>query len=277
MEALIKLLRGKRVVALTGAGMSTESGIPDYRGQGSRPRRSIQGPEFRRSRAVRARYWARSVIGWEKFSEAMPNAGHIALARLEEAQVVRAVITQNVDRLHHSAGTKNIVELHGSITEVSCLSGDLCGHIDDRAFVQERITRDNREIIAAIHERSASLAAPDGDADLELTEAELAEFQPPVCEACGQEQRPHVVLFGENVPQSRVATAFTHVDAADVLLVLGTSLAVYSGYRFLRHAVARSIPVAIVNLGSVRCEESAAIVVEHRTGDVLPGLARYLT
>jgi NAD-dependent protein deacetylase/lipoamidase sirtuin 4 len=270
-RTLAALLRGRRVVALTGAGLSTESGIPDYRGEGGRPT-SIKGPDFRRSPSVRARYWARAIIGWERFGRARPNRGHEALAQLEEAGLLRGVVTQNVDRLHQRAGSRRVVELHGAIAEVSCLSGEACGHVEPREEVQRRVVDWNRELLARIAARTAAASAPDGDAELELAPSELADFRVPSCAACGAPQRPRVVLFGENVPPAVVADAFALLEDADALLVAGTSLAVYSGFRFLRHARERAMPIAIVNLGRVRGEEHAAVFVRGRTGEVLPRL-----
>jgi NAD-dependent SIR2 family protein deacetylase len=271
---LASALRDRRVIVLTGAGVSTESGIPDYRGEGSRRRTSIQGPEFRRSAAVRARYWARAAIGWQRLGGARPNPGHEAIARLEAGGVVTAVITQNVDRLHQAAGSKRVVELHGAIAEVSCLSGDACGVVEPRDEVQQRLLERNADLFARITSRAPS--APDGDADLEIGPADLATFAVPTCSGCGAAQRPRVVLFGENVPRTIVDEAFALIDAADALLVAGTSLAVFSGYRFLRRAVERGMPIGIVNIGPVRGQENAAACVRGRTGDVLPRLAEHL-
>jgi NAD-dependent SIR2 family protein deacetylase len=263
--ALACLLRGRSWVALTGAGCSTESGIPDYRGAGARgrPRTSIQGPDFRASHAVRRRYWARAATGWDRIRSATPNAGHLALARLEAAAGLGGIITQNVDRLHHAAGSRAIVELHGALAEVRCLD---CGLIHPRAEVQARLVEANRGWL----ERDVP-AAPDGDADLPPDLVET--FEVVGCAGCGGVLQPNVVFFGDGVPRPVVERAFAMLDAADVLVVLGTSLAVFSGYRFLLRAVDRSMPVAIVNLGPVRGEERATLKVEAPTGEVLPRLA----
>lgn len=270
LDALVTLLRGRRLVALTGAGLSTESGIPDYRSPEAlaHARTPIQGPEFRRSERVRQRYWARAVIGWERFSGAQPNAGHRALAALEAAGVLGDVITQNVDRLHHAAGSRRVVELHGALADVECLG---CGATEPRAAVQARMLAHNPGWLARC---GAEQAAPDGDAEIA---AELTDrFELAACLACGGALKPKVVFFGENVPRVIVEDAFARVDAAGALLVVGSSLAVFSGYRFLLRAHERGLPIAIVNRGPVRGEERAALKLEARLGEVLPRLAKAL-
>jgi NAD-dependent SIR2 family protein deacetylase len=264
--ALAERLRGRRVVALTGAGVSTESGIPDYRSPGARPRRPIQGPEFLRSAAVRRRYWARASVGWDTFRRARPGPAHLALARLEARGVVTHVITQNVDRLHHAAGSRRVIELHGALAEVVCLA---CGAIEDRDGVQARMREANRSWLDR-----APAAAPDGDAD--LADDAIVGFEPPSCLTCGGPLKPRVVFFGENVPRAIVDSAFASVDAAEVLLVAGTSLAVFSGYRFLRRAVERAMPIAIVNRGPVRGEGHADVKIEASMGEALRELATAL-
>ncbi|MCU0685570.1 MAG: NAD-dependent protein deacetylase [Polyangiaceae bacterium] len=263
-DALVELLRGRRFVALTGAGCSTESGIPDYRGQGvpRRPNRPIQGPEFRRSEALRRRYWARSMEGWGRFQGAPPNAGHVAFARLEAAGHLSGIVTQNVDRLHHAAGSRRVIELHGALADVICLA---CGELEPRSEVQARLLELNPGWGAA-----EAAMAPDGDA--ELPPERLAAFRPADCVRCAGALMPRVVFFGDNVPRPVVDDAFRLVDEAEVLLVAGSSLAVFSGYRFLLHAKKRGTPVAIVNLGPVRGEEHAAVKIEAATGEVLPQL-----
>jgi NAD-dependent SIR2 family protein deacetylase len=266
IERLRELVRGKSVVALTGAGLSTESGIPDYRSPEALSRglrRPIHGPEFVRSEAIRKRYWARSALGWERMRLAEPNAGHRAIAELERRGVVAHVVTQNVDRLHHKAGSHRVTELHGSLAEVACLS---CGAIEDRDALQARIL--------ALNPSWGSLAAPtapDGDAD--LPSDVIDAFVVPPCERCASVLKPRVVFFGDNVARPVVDEAFAAVDAAEVLLVVGSSLSVFSGYRFLRRAVERGIPVAIVNRGPVRGEEHATVKVDASAGAALEALA----
>lgn len=268
IDRLCELARGKAVLALTGAGLSTESGIPDYRSPEAlaRPRRPIHGPEFVRSEAVRKRYWARSALGWERMRAAQPNAGHRALAALEHRGVVARVITQNVDRLHHKAGSRNVTELHGALAEVGCLA---CGAVEERDALQARIVTLNPGWTS-----QAVTTAPDGDA--ELPPERVERFQVPACTRCGGVLKPRVVFFGDNVPRATVDEAFAAVEAAGLLLVVGSSLAVYSGYRFLRRAVERGIPIAIVNRGPVRGEEHATVKVEASTGATLAALASAL-
>jgi NAD-dependent SIR2 family protein deacetylase len=276
LDALVQLLRGRRLVALTGAGLSTDSGIPDYRSPEAlaRPRTPIQGPEFRRSERVRRRYWARAVIGWERFSGAQPNAGHRALAELEAAGVLADVITQNVDRLHRAAGSLRVVELHGALAEVECLG---CGAIEPRDRVQARMLAANPDWLARHGARGAAGEAPDGDAELGLHDGdETDRFELAACLACAGALKPKVVFFGENVPRAIVEDAFARVDAAGALLVVGSSLAVFSGYRFLLRAHERGVPIAVLNRGPVRGEERATLKLEAALGEVLPRLARAL-
>jgi NAD-dependent SIR2 family protein deacetylase len=269
IDRLCELLLGRRVIALTGAGVSTESGIPDYRSPEAlaRSRTPIQGPEFARSPDVRRRYWARAMVGWERFREARPGPAHVALAKLERAGIVTDVITQNVDRLHHAAGSKRVVELHGALAEVRCTE---CGVLEDRDSVQARMRAENPWPIEV-----ESTIAPDGDA--ELTDDVVSRFQVPECVACGGILKPRVVFFGDNVPSEIVDDAFQRLDSGNALLVCGTSLAVFSGYRFLRRAAERFHTIVIVNRGPVRGQEKARLVIEGSTGEILSEAARRLT
>jgi NAD-dependent SIR2 family protein deacetylase len=270
LESLVRLLRGRRLAVLTGAGCSTESGIPDYRGPASagKLRTPIQDRDFLRRPEVRQRYWARSVLGWPRFSTAQPNAAHAALARLEQQGVVQGVITQNVDRLHHAAGSRQVIELHGALAEVVCLD---CGVRERRERLQPRLEAMNPGFEAGLVE-----LRPDGDA--ELREEAVAAFRVPACEACGDGVlKPDVVFFGGFVPAPTVEAAYGLVERSEALLVAGTSLAVYSGLRFVRRAVERGLPVAVVNLGETRADALAQLRVEARIGEVLPRLAEALT
>lgn len=276
LDPLLDLLRDRRVVVLAGAGCSTESGIPDYRGpEGSlRARKPIQYQEFVRSDAARLRYWARSAVGWLRFSAARPNPAHLALAQLEEGGVVRGVITQNVDGLHQAAGSRRVVELHGSLASVRCLG---CGHTVSRDTFQERLGALNAEWMDRLRERTARgevEVAPDGDA--ELPASALESFRVPACEVCGGVMKPDVVFFGENVPAARVEEAWRLFAEGEVLLVVGSSLTVYSGRRFIYRAQQEGVPIAIVNLGSTRADEAAAAKVEGPLGRVLPRVAAAL-
>ena len=266
MAALAELLAQKSTVVLTGAGCSTESGIPDYRGPNARPRRPVQIQEFVRSAEARRRFWARSAVGWQRFRDAQPNAAHRALAALEACGAVRSVITQNVDRLHAKAGSGAVIELHGALHRTRCLD---CGGSDSRDDLQQRIVALNPGFSAGGH------LAPDGDVD--LPDGVVARFDVPECAACGGVLRPDVVMFGESVPRERVEGAFAEVDAAEALLVVGSSLAVYSGYRFVLRARERGLPIAVVNLGVTRADPLATLRIEGRAGEVLPALADALS
>lgn len=264
IERLASILRGRRVVALTGAGCSTESGIPDYRGPeaSKKTRNPIQGPAFIANAELRRRYWARAVIGWQRFRQAAPNLAHRALAACEERGLLSGVITQNVDGLHQAAGSRRVVELHGSLSEVSCLD---CGAIEAREALQARLLSLNPGVLSL-----AAEAAPDGDAD--LLSADVERFQLAACQRCDGPLKPRVVFFGETVPRPVVEDAFSLLDDAEVLLVVGTSLAVFSGYRFVLRAEQRGMPIAIVNMGEVRGESLASVKVDGAAGQVLPAL-----
>lgn len=264
LEALVSLLRDRRVAVLTGAGISTESGIPDYRGPQTRhrPRNPIQHREFVRDADVRQRYWARATRGWPRFAAARPNAGHVALARLQDRGVVGGLVTQNVDRLHQAAGSSTL-ELHGSLHEVGCLA---CGAREPRASVHDRMAARNPDFLAEV-----LAVAPDGDVDLEPDVVRRFDVAP--CRRCGGPLKPHVVFFGGSVPKTVVEAAYAIVEAADALLVVGSSLTVFSGYRFVRRAAQRAIPVAIVNLGPTRGDPHADLRVDAHAGVILPALA----
>lgn len=268
MQDLVELLSGRRVAVLTGAGCSTESGIPDYRGPETRrrARNPIRFKEFVKSPEGRQRYWARAFVGWEKFANKQPNPAHHALAELERSGRLTGLITQNVDRLHHAAGSRDVVELHGALAEVRCLE---CGAVERRAELQRRLDARNPGWSSLRAEM-----APDGDAELPMPLVE--QFVVADCEPCGGPLKPDVVFFGEGVPRDRVERAYRAADAADALLVVGSSLAVFSGFRFVRRAVDRGQRIAIVNLGESRGDRYAHVRVEGRAGTVLPALAEAL-
>jgi NAD-dependent SIR2 family protein deacetylase len=267
LERLAQLARGRRIVALTGAGCSTESGIPDYRGLDTPPRKRppIQHREFVDRADARRRYWARSMLGWPRLANAQPNAGHRALAELEAAGVLAGLITQNVDGLHTAAGSSDVVELHGAIGRVRCLE---CQARTTRAELQARLEAANPGWLAD------APVMPDGDAD--LADGEVEEFQVVACEACGGVLMPDVVFFGGSVPRPTLDAAWAAFDRGELLLVVGSSLTVFSGYRFVRRAAERAVPVAIVNRGPTRGDEHAAIRVDARAGETLSALARAL-
>ncbi|RKH17373.1 NAD-dependent protein deacetylase [Corallococcus sp. CA047B] len=269
LEALASLLRGRRVVVLTGAGCSTESGIPDYRGPETRHkvRNPIQHREFLQRPEVRARYWARSLLGWPRFTSARPNDAHFALAALETAGMTPGLITQNVDGLHHAAGSQRVLELHGALSRVRCLS---CQAQEPRASVQARMLGLNPDFAHTVVE-----LRPDGDA--ELPPEAVADFRVPACTRCGGTLKPDVVFFGDNVAAPLVHDAFALLEEGDALLVVGSSLTVYSGFRFVTRAAERHMPIGILNIGESRGDSLADVRVEARAGDVLPRLVASLT
>ena len=267
---LLQLVRDRRVVALTGAGCSTESGIPDYRGPDRPPRTRppIQHREFVDRSDARRRYWARSVLGWSRFAAAQPNAAHAALAELEHRGALAGVITQNVDGLHGAAGSRTVVELHGALARVRCLA---CGAGATRDAIQARLLAANPGWL----DRAQHVAiAPDGDAD--LPDELVAGFTVVACSGCGGTLMPDVVFFGGSVPRPTLDAAWATFDRAEVLLVVGSSLAVFSGYRFVRRAAERGVPVAILNRGPTRGDPHAALRVDARAGEALAAVARAL-
>lgn len=266
IDDLTELLRGGRSVVLSGAGLSTESGIPDYRGEDRSARTPMSYQQFVGDTDMRRRYWARSAIGWLAMGARKPNAGHRAVARLERAGVVNGVITQNVDGLHQAAGSEVVVELHGSLAQVVCLR---CGRKERRDSLQMRLEGLNPDLV-----RTGVEILPDGDAD--LPDSLVQGFTVPTCLHCGGVLKADVVFFGENVPRARVERAFQLLDEADSVLVLGSSLAVRSGYRFVVAAKEAGKGVAIVNRGPTRGDADADVRVEGRLGEVLPELARRL-
>jgi len=261
------LLGSGLAVALTGAGMSTDSGIPDYRGPGTPRPNPMTIAEFCSGAAAQQRYWARSHVGYARMTRAVPNDGHRALAQLERTGLLRAVITQNVDGLHSAAGSQSVIDLHGRISDVICLE---CGARTPRSELQDRLARHNPGFADRVGPRIE--AAPDGDAVV----TDVAGFQIVGCVACGGRLKPDVVFFGENVPRDRVQAAFDLVDSADVLLVAGSSLTVMSGLRFVRRArLRRGIPVVIVNRGPTRGDEFATVRIEGGCSEVLGALAGF--
>lgn len=275
MEELLEILRGRPVVALVGAGCSTESGIPDYRGpDGSlRNRKPMQYGEFVGSRAARTRYWARSAVGWRRVSRARPNDAHRALARLESDGVLCGVITQNVDGLHQEAGSRRVVELHGSLAWVRCLE---CDDRVLRADHQRRLMELNPGWMEGALAGKTGRPEPAPDGDAALTGDAVEGFVVPGCRVCDGVLKPDVVFFGENVPRDTVDGAWALFDEAEVLLVAGSSLTVFSGRRFVYRAVERELPIAVVNLGPTRADEVATVKVEERLGSVLPVVADQL-
>lgn len=260
--------RHPRLFVLTGAGCSTDSGIPDYRdvnGDWKRPS-PVTFQAFTGDEHTRRRYWARSLVGWPTMATARPGAAHHALARLEAAGRVGMLLTQNVDGLHEAAGSRQSIDLHGRIDTVRCLG---CETRTPRAELQQTL-RARNPAWAALE----AGAAPDGDADLEGQD--FAAFDVPDCPVCGGMLKPDVVFFGESVPRDRVATAYAALAEADAMLVAGSSLMVYSGFRFVQAAVSAGKPVAAVNLGRTRADELLTLKVEQPVGEALTALAAHL-
>ncbi|OBH19272.1 NAD-dependent protein deacetylase [Mycolicibacter sinensis] len=267
---LLRLLAGRRVAVLTGAGISTDSGIPDYRGPESPPSNPMTIAQFTGDPVFRQRYWARNHLGWRHMADTAPNPGHLALAALEDARVVNAVITQNVDLLHTKAGSRRVIDLHGNYATVVCLG---CGNSVSRAVLAEQLEQLNPGFIERAGKLGGIAVAPDADAVV----TDTASFRFVDCHRCGGILKPNIVYFGESVPKDRVAQAYSVVDEADALLVAGSSLTVFSGYRFVRHAAARGVPVAIVNRGTTRGDELAAVKIDGGCSAVLALLAAELT
>ena len=266
-EQLGELVGRGAVCVLSGAGLSTESGIPDYRGPSGalRARLPITIAEFRGSPGARQRYWARAHVGWRRIAAARPNAGHQAVAALQQAGVLRGIITQNVDGLHQAAGARDVVELHGALDRVVCLE---CGARSTREALDERLRAANPDL----DWDEVASSNPDGDA--ELADEQVARFRLVDCECCGADLlKPDVVFFGESVPQPRVQRCFELLDGSACLLVLGSSLTVMSGLRFANRARQAQIPVAIVNRGATRGDPLADVKVDATLGEVLPALA----
>lgn len=251
----------RRLFVLTGAGCSTGSGIPDYRDEQGAWKRTppVTYQAFVGDGITRRRYWARSLVGWPRIAQAQPNAAHRALAALEARGRCSQLLTQNVDGLHQAAGSRAVIDLHGRLDAVVCLG---CGASSSRADVQRRLAEANPAWAGL-----AAGAAPDGDADLE--DRDFATFQVPACDGCGGMLKPDVVFFGENVPRARVDAAMARLAQADAMLVVGSSLMVYSGLRFVHAAVRAQIPVAAVNLGRTRADDLLRFRMAAPCGDAL--------
>jgi NAD-dependent SIR2 family protein deacetylase len=253
------------VVVLSGAGLSTESGIPDYRGPGgaySRNHTPITYQLFRDDPRGRHRYWARSYIGWPMMRDMQPNAGHLSVAALESAGLVTGVITQNVDSLHHKAGSAAVIDLHGRLDTVMCMA---CGLRGSRVALHDRLASVN-----AGWEGAATRINPDGDVD--LPETSVDAFVMVDCTACGGPLKPDVVYFGESVPPARVTDSYAMVDSASALLVLGSSLHVYSGRRFVTHSHKLGLPIIIVNQGETKADDLASVRIDAALGETLTAL-----
>jgi len=254
-------LAGKSILVLTGAGVSTESGIPDYRGEGKTERHPMTFDVFMGAEEARARYWARSYVGWSVIANAKPNGSHFALARAESLGRVSHIITQNVDSLHQQAGSKKVTELHGRLDKVICMS---CRALIDRLYMDSLIENLNPSI-----KKDMSVEfTPDGDAEVEAT----SDFVIPACPSCGGILKPDVVFFGESVPTERVAFTMEQLERSAALLVAGSSLTVNSGMRFARAANKAGKPIVIVNVGPTKADELALAKIEAPTSIALEEL-----
>jgi NAD-dependent SIR2 family protein deacetylase len=267
-DVLLDVVRAGDVAVLSGAGLSTESGIPDYRGPTGRARRAdpMSYQVFVGAEADRRRYWARSHLGWRTIDRAIPNAGHAAVARLERLGLLGGIITQNVDGLHQAAGAHDVVDLHGSLARVVCLG---CRQLTSRHALDRRLRLANPDWDAKV-----GVVNPDGDAV--VAAADIQRFQVVDCDSCGGLLKPDVVFFGENVPRPRVDDCYAIVNSASALLVLGSSLTVASGYRFARHAAKLGIPVLIVNQGATRADPLAHVSLDAPLGRTLTALVSQL-
>ena len=263
VDAAADMLRGHTWVALTGAGMSTDSGIPDYRGPTAIRATPMMFAEFVSSAEAQRRYWARSFLGWRRIGHARPNTGHRALVELERARLA-GLITQNVDGLHDAAGSAGVINLHGEIAVVICLD---CGERTSRRAVQDRLGRLNPDLDQPSVVGHAELR-PDGDAVVDR----WRDFVLADCLRCGGRLKPDVVFFGESVPKPQVERAYHLVDRADVLVVLGSSLTVMSGFRFVRHNAKHGRPVLIINRGSTRGDHLATIKIDSGCSETLASL-----
>ena len=261
IEMARERLAGKSIAVITGAGLSTDSGIPDYRGAGRVARHPMQFDAFVASIDARKRYWARSYVGWSRIAQAEPNAGHFALAEAQRNGRIGTIITQNVDRLHQRAGATDVIELHGRLDQVRCLG---CGLEMSRVDMDGLLEALNPEV-----RKDLSIEfSPDGDAEIEAT----GSFVVPDCPSCGGMLKPDVVFFGESVPSSRVEACFSVIERADALLVAGSSLAVNSGMRFAKAAHRAGKPIVIVNIGPTKADSLAIAKIEANTSAVLSGL-----
>jgi NAD-dependent SIR2 family protein deacetylase len=267
-----EVLAGKRFVLLTGAGLSTDSGIPDYRGPGSPPRSPMTYQEFVKDQANRQRYWARNHIGWSHLRHADPNQGHYAAAELERRGYLTGLITQNVDRLHEDAGSINVVDLHGRYDQVVCLA---CHRTYSRRVLAGVLEELNPGFLSRAAETGLVEMAPDADATVEDQEL-ISSFVVAVCFACGGTLKPDFVYFGENVPKDRVERSYRMVDEAEALVAAGSSLTVMSGLRFVRHAAKDGKPVVIINRGPTRGDDKASIKLEAGVSESLAWLAAAL-
>jgi NAD-dependent SIR2 family protein deacetylase len=265
LDEAIDLLSGRTSLFLTGAGVSTDSGIPDYRGEGAPKRTPMTVGQFLTDDAFRRRYWAGSHLGWKRFASAQPNAGHVAIARLEDADLSSGVVTQNVDGLHVRAGSRRVVDLHGSMEQVRCLT---CGQLFGRDSIAERMIAANPAFDLSGEEE----LGPDGD----VLVSGIDSFDVPVCTVCGGTLKPDIVFFGEYIPTEKFAEARSMLARSDVLVIAGSSLVVNSGIRLLEQARRAKKPVVIVNRGATKGDARAAVKIDAGASETLSALAERL-
>lgn len=265
LDEAIDLMRGTRVAVLTGAGVSTDSGIPDYRGEGAPVRTPMSFQAFAASEAARKRYWAGSHLGWRSFAGAQPNRGHRGLATLESGGVVTGVVTQNVDGLHRRAGSRHVVELHGGMDRVVCLT---CGQHYARQAIAERLA----DLNSTFDLDRAIRARPDGDVDIDDADAMVI----PACTVCGGILKPDVVFFGEFVPPETFRAAASVIRGSETLLVAGSSLVVNSGMRLIELARRQRMPIIVVNRGITRADSRAAVKIDAGASETISAMASAL-
>ena len=253
------LLANRRLLTITGAGLSTDSGIPDYRGEGRVQKHPMTFDTFMGSHQAQVRYWARSFVGWSRIVQAQPNAGHLALAQAEAGGQLFQLITQNVDGLHQAAGSKSVIDLHGRLDRVICVG---CGDLISRAEMDARLSILNPDVSRQLGDVEFS---PDGDAEVAVSR----DFRIPSCGGCGGHYKPDVVFFGESVPQARVQAAESALAAAEAVLVAGSSLTVNSGLKLVRAAHKRELPIVIVNLGDTKADVIADVKISAGTSETL--------
>ncbi len=265
IDRLLDIVGSRRIAVLTGAGVSTDSGIPDYRGQGASKRTPMNISDFLSSESARQRYWAGAHVGWRSFSAASPNEGHLALAAMEQAGIIEGIVSQNVDGLHRRAGSSHVIDLHGSLDRVVCLE---CSQAYDRSAIETRLGGLNPwlDTVAEI------VLAPDGDVNV----TDFDRVVVPECTVCGGILKPDVVFFGEFVPLKVYQAATSHVKRADCLLVAGSSLAVNSGIRLIEIARKKRMPIIIVNRGETKGDKHATLKINGGTTEVLSALANGL-
>ncbi|KAK9872005.1 hypothetical protein WA026_015251 [Henosepilachna vigintioctopunctata] len=270
-EEHIKALRSfidnaQNILVLTGAGISTESGIPDYRSENvglyqKRNYKPIQHQEFCSSFKIRQRYWARNYIGWYNFSRCQPNSTHFFLRDLELVHnKVTSLVTQNVDNLHYKAGSKKVIELHGTAYQVICLN---CKANFDRHSIQKKLEYQN-----PLFKENTDVLRPDGD--VEIKTESLSSFIPPTCDYCGGILKPNIVFFGDNVPRQQVNLVRDKVSESDSLLILGSTVQVFSSYRIVLQALEENKKIAMVNIGPTRADEQVKLKISARCGEILP-------